>query len=255
MRAIIGAVRLFIFLLSCGVTIAYQSVVFLFTRGPFAYIYPRAYHEFLCKLLGLRVIVEGEIACGKNILYVSNHISYLDIQVLGSLVHGAFVAKKDVEKWPIFGIVGKMGQTLYVSRSPQDAPRETAIMAERLDRGMPLIIFPEGTSSDGRAVLPFKSSFFQILLDRPVRVQPVTISVIEIDGKPANTQELRNRYAWYGDMTLEPHLWWMAKSRGATIRVQFHPPLLATDYTDRKHLSADAHRAVAKGLDLIGTGS
>ncbi|HEU4838987.1 MAG TPA: lysophospholipid acyltransferase family protein [Micavibrio sp.] len=250
MRSVIGAARLFIFLLSAIFTICYQSIVLFFTKGRFAYIYPRAYHAFLCRLFGIRIIVEGDIETEGRVVYVGNHISYLDIEVIGSVLTGSFVAKKEVESWPIFGILGKMQRTLYISRSPKDARRETDTMLERLEENIPLIIFPEGTSSNGINVLPFKSSFFEILLNRNIKIQPFTISVLEVDGNPVKTAAIRDQYTWYGDMTLEPHLWAFAKGEGAVVKVSLQKPVLSNEFSDRKTLSAACHTGVVKGLDL-----
>lgn len=250
MRSVIGAARLFIFLLSAIVTIAYQSIVLFFTKGRFAYIYPRAYHAFLCRLFGIRIIVEGDIETEGRVVYVGNHISYLDIEVIGSVLTGTFIAKKEVESWPILGILGKMQRTLYISRSPKDAQRETGVMLERLEENIPLIIFPEGTSSDGTNVLPFKTSFFEILLNRNVKIQPFTISVMEVDGKPVTSTAVRDQYTWYGDMTMEPHLWAFAKGRGAVVKVIFQKPVLSNEFNNRKALSAACYEGVVKGLDL-----
>lgn len=250
MRPLIGAARLLIFFLSGLVTIAIQSTVMTFTKGMAAYWYPRHYHAFMTKVFGIKVIVEGAPEHGRNVMYVGNHVSYLDIQVVGSLVEGAFVAKKDVENWPFIGLLGKQGSTLYISRNPADAQKETQVMQARLDLGTPLIIFPEGTSSDGTLILPFKSSFFEIFLNRDLKIQPFTISVLEVDGITAGNPSARDKYAWYGDMSFEPHLWTIAKAKGAVIKVTFHEPLLSRGYSSRKELSKDAFEAVCKGLDL-----
>jgi 1-acyl-sn-glycerol-3-phosphate acyltransferase len=250
MRSVIGAARLLIFLLSAVFTLCYQSIVLFFTKGRFAYIYPRAFHAFLCRLFGIRIIVEGEIETEGRVVYIGNHISYLDIEMIGSILTGSFVAKKEVESWPLFGILGKMQRTLYISRSPQDAPRETKAMLERLEENIPLIVFPEGTSSDGTNILPFKTSFFEIFLNKNIKIQPFTISILEVDGKPVDSPGVRDQYAWHGDMTLEPHLWAFAKGKGAVIKVVFQKPVLSNEFNDRKMLSAACHAGVVKGLDL-----
>ncbi|MFA5592367.1 MAG: lysophospholipid acyltransferase family protein [Micavibrio sp.] len=250
MRSLIGALRLLTFLLTAGITIIVQTVALSLTKGRAAYLYPRAYHGFLCRLFGIKIIVEGKPATGPDAVYIGNHLSYLDIPVLGSLLLGSFVAKKEVESWPFFGLMAKMQRTVFISRNPADAESETRLLHERLAEAAPLIIFPEGTSSDGTSVLPFKSSFFQIFLNQRTELQPFTISILEIDGKPATAPALRDKYAWYGDMELEPHLWAFAKGKGAVVKVSFETPLLSTDYTDRKRLCADSRALVVKGLDL-----
>jgi 1-acyl-sn-glycerol-3-phosphate acyltransferase len=250
MRSVIGAARLFIFLLSAIFTIVYQSILMLLTKGPASLIYPRAYHDFCRRLLGIKIIVEGEIEPGPNVVYVGNHISYLDVQVLGSLLKGSFIAKKEVENWPLFGLMGKMGRTLYISRAPADATMATKMISDRLEEGLPLIVFPEGTSSSGTEILPFKSSFFEVFLNKNIKIQPFTISVLEVDGQKAATAVIRDKYAWHGDMTLEPHLWSFAKSKGAVVKVIFQKPVLSNSFQNRKLLSAACYEGVSKGLDL-----
>ena len=250
MRSIIGGCRLFLFVLSAIFTIFYQSVLMLFTKGPVALIYPRVFHDFCRRLLGIKIMVEGEIERGQNVVYVGNHISYLDIQVVGSLVHGSFIAKKEVESWPLFGILGKMGRTLYISRASADAAIATKMLADRLEEGLPLIVFAEGTSTSGIKILPFKSSFFEIFLNKNIKIQPFTISLLDVDGRKANSAAMRDQYSWHVDMTLETHLWSFAKSKGAVVKVTFQKPIISNSYNDRKLLCAACHEGVVKGLDL-----
>ena len=250
MRGLIGAARIAVFLITALVTILIQRTLLCFTKGPAILVYPRWYYAFLCRVFSIRTEIEGDIATGKNLLYAGNHISYLDIVVLGALVRGSFIAKKDVAAWPFFGTMARLQRTLFISRDPKDAARETAMLLDRLDEGLPLIAFPEGTSTNGTAVLPFKSSFFHIFLNRDLRIQPFTISLMSVNGAPASNPAARDRYAWYGDMTLLPHLWAFAKGKGATLKVIFHAPCSARVFCDRKSLAADVHASVAKGLDL-----
>ncbi len=250
MRTLVGIFRLLVFFLTGLFTMAYQSTVMCFTKGPFMLIYPRAYHAFLTRLLGIRVIVEGEIERDGHVVYLGNHLSYLDIPVVGGLMKGCFVAKKEMHDWLFFGTMADMQRTVYISRSPQDAPKETEMLLNRLDEGLPLIIFPEGTSSNGIKILPFKSSFFQIFLNKNIKIQPFTISLLETDGKPATTQETRDLYAWYGDMELEPHLWRFVRIKKTVIKLTFQKPILTYDYNDRKTLCSDVYNGVVRGLDL-----
>ena len=122
-----------------------------------------------------------------------------------------------------------------------------------LAEGKSLIIFPEGTSSDGRDVLPFKSSLFSIALGEQAQkqelfVQPVTVSLLAVNGAEPTAQDIRDLYAWHGDMTLPPHLWQFAKSRGATIKLTFHPPYRAATFDDRKVLANKCQNDVLNGL-------
>ncbi len=251
MRDIIAAARIGVFLLTALVTILIQRILLLFTKGPLVLVYPRYYYAFLCKLFGIRIITEGIIAKGRGIVYAGNHVSYLDIVALGSLMNGSFIAKKDVAGWPFFGTMARLQRTLFVSRDPKDAARETETILARLDEGLPLIAFPEGTSTSGLNVLPFKSSFFHIFLNRDMKIQPFTLSVLDVNGCTASNPAARDKYAWYGDMTLLPHLWAFAKGKGAIIKVSFHEPLETRSFTDRKLLAEAVYAPVSKGLDLL----
>lgn len=250
MRSVIGAFRLLIFFLTSLFTLAYQSTVMLFTKGEFAYYYPRAYHAFLCRVFGIKVIVEGEIEHGRNIVYLGNHLSYLDIQALGSVLLGSFVAKKELASWPFFGWMARMQRTVFISRDPRDAAKATNTLEKRMQEGLPLIIFPEGTSSNGTSIYPFKSSFFEIFLNKNIKIQPFTLSLLEVDGKPADDSGIRDIYAWYGDMPLGPHLWSMAKAKGFVVKVNFEKSIISNSYINRKSLCADVYGGVTKGLDL-----
>ena len=250
MRSLIGILRLSAFLLASLFTLIFQSTLMLFTKGPIALIEPRLFHAVCTRIMGIKVIVEGEIAQGRNVVFIGNHISYLDIPVIGGVIKGSFVAKKEVESWPFFGIMGTMGRTVYMSRAPIDAPESTRLMSERLDEPSPLILFPEGTSSNGKQILPFKSSGFEIFLNRNLVLQPFTLSLLEINGEKVTTDAQRDLYAWYGDMTLMPHLWAIAKGKGAVLKLKFQKPLLSSSYKNRKLLCAAVYDGVVKGLDL-----
>lgn len=250
MRALIGAFKLFVFFLSVPVTFLVQGSILCFSKGPLSLIYPRAYHAFACWLFGIKVVVEGTPDTRPNVVFAGNHISYLDVQVVGSIVKGCFIAKKDVESWPVFGLLGKMGRTLYISRNPKDAPKEIKAISDRLEEGTPVIVFPEGTSSNGTSVFPFKSSFFEIFLNKNINIQPFTISILFIDEETPPSASKRDYYAWYGDMNFAPHLWRFSKGKGAIIKVKFQKSISTSCYKNRKELSNDVYNAVCKGLDL-----
>ena len=251
MRTLLGIVRLFVFVLSAIVTFIIQGITLsLITKGPASLVYPRYYHAFLCWLFGIKIIVEGKIDESPNTIYAGNHISYLDIHVMGALVKGSFIAKKDIEKWPLIGPLGKMGRTMYISRDPKDASRETNAVEQRINEGMPIIVFPEGTSSNGKQILPFKSSFFQIFLNKNINIQPFTISIVSVDEQTPVSDNIRDLYAWYGDMDFEPHLLKFSKLMVCIIKVKFHQSITTNCYNNRKTLSNDIYKSVCEGLDL-----
>lgn len=247
-----------IFFLSCALAIPPQMFLMVFHRGPGAYVIPHLWQSFICKVFGLKVLVEGAPVRDRQMLYVCNHVSYLDIPVIGSVLKASFIAKKEVAGWPVFGLLSKLQQTAFISRSRNDAQREKNALFNMLGEGKSLILFPEGTSTDGRDVAPFKSSLFSMTLDdsRPgILIQPITLKIEQVDGQPASIQAARDRYAWYGDMTMPPHLKDFSAARSAVIRLVFHDPVDPRSFADRKMLADYCRTKVRSGLDGSGLAS
>jgi len=221
------------------------------------------FYRLLLKVLGFRVRVHGVMTAsvkrGAPVLFVSNHTSYLDIPVLGALIPAAFVAKAEVRDWPMIGFLSAVQNTVFIERRSSRVSTQRNYLRERLAAGQSLILFPEGTSTDGLTVLPFKSSLFSIVEDEKddlaISVQPVSIACTELDGLPI-TRSWRPFYAWYGDMTLISHLWNVFKFGHFTIDVTFHPPITAQDFPDRKVMALYCQQQVAKGVEqsLAGRG-
>ena len=232
-------------------------VVYCFMRPHDHYRLPLLFHRLLLRLIGFRVRIHGDMARQAPVFYVANHTSYLDIPVLGALIPASFVAKAEVASWPLFGLLAKLQGTIFIERRSARASEQRDTLTQHLAHDRNLILFPEGTSSDGQMVLPFKSSLFAAIekaADNPnVTVQPVSISCTGIDGLPL-TPYMRPFYAWYGDMTLLPHLWQAFKCDRFTVDVVFHEPLQARDYADRKALAGICQQAVAKGVEQCVTG-
>ncbi len=250
MRSLVAFLKILTFVLTSLITIVIQSTTMLFTKGPFMLKYPRAYYGFLCRVFGLKVIVEGNICTAPGVVYMGNHISYLDIISMGSIVKGSFVAKKDIENWPFFGLMAKQQRTVFISRDPKHAAQETQMLLDRLEEPLPLMIFPEGTSSNGKQILPFKTAFFEIFLNRNFMIQPFTFSIMDVDGHTTISDALRDEYTWHGDMHLVPCLWNFSKKKGAIVKIAFQQPILSSSFTDRKQLCAAVYEGVVKGLDL-----
>lgn len=250
------SVRIFVkgalFFLSCALAIPLQMLLMLFHRGRGAYILPHLWQGFICRIFGLTVIVEGTPVQDRQTVYVCNHVSYLDIPVIGSVLKAAsFIAKKEVAGWPVFGLLSKLQQTAFISRSRNDAQREKNALFNMLGEGKSLILFPEGTSTDGRDIAPFKSSLFSMTLDdsrQGLLIQPITLCVEQVDGRSTDQQAVRDRYAWYGDMTMPPHLKEFTGLRGAVIRLIFHNPVDPKDFADRKMLADHCRAVVRAGL-------
>ena len=189
---------------------------------------PRFYHRGCCRIIGIDLQVRGQPAAGKPLLIVANHASYLDITVLGALIRGSFVAKAEIAKWPFFGLLAKLQRTVFIERRSAHAAKHRDEIARRLEAGDDLILFPEGTSSDGNRILPFKSALFSVaereLDGKPLAVQPVSVAYLKLDGLPIG-REWRPNVAWYGTMNMIAHAWNVFALGKLTVEVGFHPPL------------------------------
>lgn len=225
----------------------------LLGKGDPAYVLPRLWHRMICRAFGIRVEVIGTPHITGQTIFVGNHMSYLDIPVIGSVLKTSFVSKKEVANWPVFGFLAKLQQTGFIDRARSAAKNEQTAIGAMIAQGKNLVIFPEGTSTDGREVLPFKSSLFSLMLqgENPgLFIQPFTVIMRQTDGHTPDTQEARDLYAWHRDMDTElpVHLWRFGKTKGAVIVLHFHAPFEAAAYTDRKMLAKICQEQVASGL-------
>jgi 1-acyl-sn-glycerol-3-phosphate acyltransferase len=223
------------------------------------FVIPRLFHRLALCMLGIKIKVSGTPSTDMPVLFAANHASYLDIIVLGSLLPAAFIAKSEVAGWPLFGFLAKMQDTIFIERrSTRAADQKTQLQAHFAKRRN-IAFFPEGTSSDGLTALPFKSSLFATVeesVGTPITVQPVSITCTELDGYPILLEE-RALYAWYGDMTLMPHLRNVFRRGHFTVEVIFHPPLTTQECADRKVMAATCQERVTRGIEasLSGRGT
>ncbi|MDD3182810.1 MAG: lysophospholipid acyltransferase family protein [Alphaproteobacteria bacterium] len=226
-----------------------------------AKLMPIFFHKMLSRIVGIKVRTHGSVAKGEEtapVLFVCNHSSYMDIPVLGSVIQGSFVAKSEVSGWPFLGVMSKLQDTVFIERRTVRAAKQREVLRDNLEKGKSLILFPEGTSSDGMRTLPFKSTLFSIV-EKPltsgnmVKVQPVSVLCTEISGMPIG-RSWRPYYAWFGDMTLVKHAWDVFKIASFTVDVIFHDPITIDDFGDRKLLSAHCERVIADGVDRCVTG-
>ncbi len=234
--------------------------ILCFSAWPRAHYAARsAWARSVCRLIGLRVRVIGAPCRQGTALFAANHVSYLEIPVLSGLLDATFVAKSEVADWPLLGQLCKWGRTVFINRSAAEAKAQTRMLQERLGRGESLILFPEGTSTDGSGVVPFKSSLFNIAENLPEEtnlvVQPVSITYVRtIDGTPL-VGPLAELYCWYGDATLLPHLIRVFGLAGAIVEVRFHAPIPVEEGTGRKALARRCEAAVAEGVAASHAGN
>lgn len=202
--------------------------------------------QTVCKgalwLLGIKRIVSGTPA-GTGAV-VANHSSWLDIFALNAGQRVYFVAKSEVAGWPGIGWLARATGTLFIRRDRREAQRQVLIMQTRLKAGHQLLFFPEGTSSDGRRVLPFKSTLFASFLNdkelADLQIQPVSV----VYRAPAE-QDPR-LFGWWGDMDFGPHLiTTIAAGRGGAIEMTYHPPVRVGDFDSRKALASKLEATIA----------
>jgi 1-acyl-sn-glycerol-3-phosphate acyltransferase len=204
-------------------------------------------------LVGLKLRTFGVPATEGAVLYVANHVSYLDIPVISRIVTGTFVAKAEVSRWPLFGYAARITGTIFINRVGAEAKAQREELVQRLAGGEHLIIFPEGTSTDGSGVAPFKSSLFSLaehpaLRDRLI-VQPLSIAYTRTrDGTPL-VGPLRALYAWFGEGSLAPHLARVLGTPGGEVELRFLAPIPAAASGNRKLLARQAEAAVQSGID------
>ncbi len=248
---------LHIFLMTCLLTLWIVLMVPLnllwkLFRLPKQQVLFLIFHRGCCWIFGLKCHVVGSVSEHKPSLYLSNHISYLDIFVLGGLVPGFFVAKSEVAGWPILGPLAKVQNTLFIERNSKKIRGQLQMMAEHFSTGKNLILFPEGTSTEGEHVEPFKSSLFQSIetSETDVYIQPITIAYTRHNNK-AMTRDVRDQYAWYADMPFASHFFNVMTLGRAEVEIVFHEPVLLSQFATRKECALHCYEQVADGLQSL----
>jgi len=223
-------------------------------------MWPHLVHRSLCDALNVKVTTYGTPIEGPPTLFVCNHVSWVDILVLGHVIKGCFIAKKDMKDWPILGFLSTLQRTIFVDRERRaDVHIQRQEMQDRMHDGDNLILFPEGTTSDGGKVLPFKSSLFGVTekamhleADEQGRimelmVQPVTLVYRRINNMPT-IRSTRHNVAWHGDMEMGPHLGNFLRLLKVEVEVHFHEPVSRNLFKTRKELASYCHRTIENRL-------
>lgn len=189
----------------------------------------KVWAQIMCVVLGFNVRLRNETLIDENQHYfiVGNHLSYLDIILVGCKKPGLFVAKKEVRSWPLLGQLAWLGGTIFVDRSKRGKADRPYIgqIAKYLKQGLNILVFPEGTSTEGDSVLPFKKTIFSspILAETPVL--PLTIKYKSVNNEPFGPEN-RDLVCWYADMTFVDHFWGMLNLKEFTVEIIANKPLL-----------------------------
>ena len=161
----------------------------------------------------------------KNYLFVSNHMSYLDVLIFSSKIPSVFVTSVDMGEVFFLGTLAEMGGSIFVERrSRQRVERDLSKMSETLKHGFNIVIFPEGTSTNGQKMLPFKKSLLMSAVESQRDIVPVAIKYMSIDGVPFSKANA-DTVCWYGDMTFADHLMGLWKHKSIKVQVQFLPAI------------------------------
>jgi lyso-ornithine lipid O-acyltransferase len=221
--------------------------------------FPNWYHRTLCRLLGVRLHVDGALTPGTPTLLLSNHVSWLDIPVLSAMAPVSFVAKREVGTWPLVRTLARLQRTVFVDRERRlTVGVTTSEIEERLSAGDAVVLFAEGTSNDGNRVLPFRSALIgaagidqrrkasgggQREAESLLEVRTLSIAYTHRHGIPLDRFQ-RHAIAWYGDMELGPHVWTLLKNGPIDVHIRIGEAVSLADFPDRKALAQHAENEV-----------
>ena len=216
---------------------------------------PTVYHDLVCRILGVRIRTVGRRADFAPLLIVANHASWLDISVITAAAPVVFVAKREVSKWPLFGLLARLQRSVFVDRERRHKTRDVNIeIARRLAGGDAVLLFAEGTSSDGNRVLAFRTALIGAARDtiaevrhvERVWIQPLSVAYTAMQGLPLCRRN-RSTVAWYGRASLLPHLRRLVAQGAIDVTVSWGDPVAYDQYSDRKvvtHRLEDCVRAM-----------
>jgi 1-acyl-sn-glycerol-3-phosphate acyltransferase len=212
----------------------------------------------VCRIVGVRLNIQGEVAAEQGVLLISNHVSWLDITVLSAVAPVSFVAKQEVASWPFVSWLAKLQRSVFVDRNRRNEVSDKAneILA-RLAAGDHIVLFAEGTSSDGNSVVPFKTPLFAAV--KPSRGQPLgadicaqtlALTYTKLHGIPL-CRRGRPLIAWYGDMDLASHAWRLLGLGPLDAHIRLGDPVPLDDFADRKALARYAEEQVRSDVAIL----
>jgi 1-acyl-sn-glycerol-3-phosphate acyltransferase len=215
---------------------------------------PLLYHRLVCRCLGVRRRIRGTPPPpGAGGLIVANHVSWLDISVIGAERPLAFVAKSEVAGWPLIGLFARLQRTVFIDRQRRAATAGTAAeMGARIAAGEALVLFAEGTTGDGTRVLPLRSSLLGAAhqamgadQQADVTIYPLTITYTGFHGMAGGRAE-RSALAWHGDTELAPHLKALLEIGAVDVELAWGEPITMGRKTSRKEATRLAELAIRK---------
>ncbi|MCL5237273.1 MAG: 1-acyl-sn-glycerol-3-phosphate acyltransferase [Nitrospirae bacterium] len=203
-----------------------------------------------CSVLGIYITPTGTYDRDKIFFIISNHCSYIDILVIGSIMPSVFISKKEVDSWPLLGSLARLAGTIFVNRESKTASvKALEEIQERLRNGISVVAFPEGTTNDGLHIKAFKSTFFKAPINTKSPILPISLIYSGLNGSPVG-HATRDMIAWHDAMHFLPHFWELMGIKRIDVRIHFNPQIHDVAQ-DRKALSAVAHERIKAGHSFL----
>lgn len=203
------------------------------------------FRQFL-RIARVTVVCKGQVDSARPLLLVSNHVSYMDIPVLASLAAVRFTPKADIAGWPVIGYLCRIAECVFIDRKASSTGRNKRALERSFEKKQLISLFAEGTTGDGKRILPFRSSYFSLAFEegeRAIPVQAATIRYTHVNSIPVDSAVMP-RIAWYGDMYLLPHILDFLRLGNVRVEVTFHGVMSHETFNSRKEMAAHCHALV-----------
>tara|TARA_B100000579_G_scaffold435485_1_gene458889 strand:- start:1278 stop:2054 length:777 start_codon:yes stop_codon:yes gene_type:complete len=216
--------------------------------------YPLFFYKVIKNIVGIKINSEGleeNEREGLGTLYIANHVSWFDILCLGSMLNARFIAKKEVAEMGIFGFLARLSNTFFIDNSDKNMIYQyNNFIREKLIKGESLILFPEGTTSDGNGIRKFKSSLFECLnsSESQINVQPISICYVSKNNIPMGIYS-RRFIAWVGETSMVGSMKEFLMSGSITVHLIFHPKVSKNLFNNRKDISSFCEEQILIGLN------
>lgn len=213
--------------------------------------------SFLLFMLGIKVVIEGEKSClqEKGTFVISNHLGYLDGLILGSILRIIYVSKSQVKKWPVFGWMASVSETVFIDRQRKTKTSDYITKAEGLLKsGVNLLVFPEGTSTNGLVLRPFQSVHFQAAINAGASILPLLITYTKADNLEVIAGN-SDTVCWYGQVAFFRHILGVLRMKNIQAKITILPRIEPAEYLEnalsRKELSEKLYRLICQHYPLF----
>lgn len=203
------------------------------------------YCGWMVKVFNVDITIKGAPVAGTNFLYVGNHMGFVDIFVLASKIPAMFITSQEMRETPLLGSLCEMGGCVFVERrSRTQIVNELGTLKQALEQGFNVVLYPEATSTNGEAVLPFKKTLMMAGPQSNRPIQPGCINFTEINGEDFNLDN-RDAVCWYGDMTFVEAIWGSLTTSSIKVQLEFLEPMYEAPDADRGHVAIKAHSLIS----------